>query len=181
MHPRAHDPPAHQLHRAHAPLSLCAALLTLSDSRTPETDDSGGLAESLLLSAGHTVVLRDLLPDDLEAAKLWLTRVRSRSDVDLVLLNGGTGISPRDRTVEAVQALLDRQIPGFGELFRWLSYRSIGAAAMASRALAGVMGRKLLFCMPGSPSAVRLAMESLILPEAGHLVGELQKDRPPGV
>ncbi len=99
----------------------------------------------------------------------------AREDVDLVLINGGTGVTRRDRTYEAVSRLLEKTLPGFGELFRMLSYRAIGAAAMASRATAGTLNGKLVFCTPGSPAAVQLAMETLILPEAGHLVGELRR------
>ena len=163
-------------HRAAGPARLRAAILTVSDSRTAATDRSGDLLARELDAAGHLVTQRDILPDEPEQVRVWLAQTAARDDVDLILLNGGTGISRRDRTYEAVSSLLERTLPGFGELFRLLSFEEIGAAAMASRAVAGTMGDKLVFCTPGSPAAVKLAMERLILPEAGHLVGELRKD-----
>ena len=167
--------PPHHHHRARAPKSLRAAVFTVSDTRTVDTDISGRLMEELLQAAGHTVAVRELIPDDPERVRRRLVEITTDKNLDLILLNGGTGISPRDRTFEAVSGLLDCKLPGFGELFRSLSYQQIGAAAMASRAQAGVLGHTVVFCTPGSPDAVRLAMESLILPEAPHLVGELQK------
>jgi molybdenum cofactor biosynthesis protein B len=128
----------------------------------------------LLEKAGHAIARRDLLPDEPDQVRRWVED-RSREEIDLLLLNGGTGISRRDRTHEAVRALLERELPGFGELFRWLSYREIGSAAMASRALAGLVNGRVVFSMPGSPAAVRLAMEELILPEGPHLVAESRR------
>jgi molybdenum cofactor biosynthesis protein B len=150
-------------------------VLTVSDSRQAGTDRSGDLMVDRLTARGHVIALRSLLPDDPEPVRAWLVDAAARDDVDLALLSGGTGISRRDRTYEAVAGLLERTLPGFGELFRMLSHREIGAAAMASRALAGTLGGTVVFCMPGSPAAVRLALDELILPEAGHLVGELRK------
>ena len=167
--------PAHR-HRRAAPAVLRAAILTVSDSRTAATDVSGDLLAEGLQAAGHEVTRRDLLPDEPEQVRAWLAATAARPDVDLVLINGGTGISRRDRTYEAVSALLQRTLPGFGELVRMLSFEEIGAAAMASRAVAGTIGDTVIFCTPGSPAAVKLAFERLILPEAGHLVGELRKD-----
>jgi molybdenum cofactor biosynthesis protein B len=129
-----------------------------------------------LETAGHQVTVREILPDEPGQVRAWLGQTAARDDVDLILLNGGTGISRRDRTYEAVSSLLERTLPGFGELFRLLSFEEIGATAMASRAIAGTMGGTLVFCMPGSPAAVKLALTRLILPEAGHLVGELRKE-----
>jgi len=162
-------------HRASAPLSVRCAVLTISDTRTPGTDESGRLIRSLLEERGHRVVHTAILPDDPGAVQGELRALLFRADVEAILLNGGTGISPRDRTHEAVTALLDRKLDGFGEIFRQLSYREIGAAAMLSRAVAGLAGGRVLFSMPGSTRAVKLAMESLILPEIGHVVGEAGK------
>ncbi len=168
------DPP-HRRHRAAAPAALRAAVITVSDTRTPETDVSGRLMAELLAAAGHRVALTEILPDDPGAVGRRLEELAGGGDVDLILLNGGTGIGRRDATFEAVAGRLDKTLPGFGELFRALSYQEIGAAALASRAIAGVRGRTLVFSTPGSPSAVRLAMERLILPEAPHLAGELRR------
>lgn len=170
--------PAHR-HRLAGPSCLKAAILTVSDSRTAANDVSGDLLARGLTAAGHEVARRDILPDEPEQVRAWLVEITSGGHVDLLLINGGTGISSRDRTYEAVSTLLDRTLPGFGELFRLLSFEEIGAAAMASRAVAGTVGDKMIFCMPGSPAAVKLALERLILPEAGHLVGELRKDQRP--
>jgi molybdenum cofactor biosynthesis protein B len=169
----------HKRHRAAGPSVLRAAVLTVSDTRTAETDVSGKLMADMLTEAGHRLVERQVLPDEPELLVERLRELSGRSDLDLILLNGGTGIAPRDRTIEAVAGVLGRQLPGFGELFRALSYREIGAAAMTSRALAGVLGDKLVFSTPGSPGAVRLAMRELILPEASHLVGQIRSGAPP--
>jgi molybdenum cofactor biosynthesis protein B len=163
-------------HREAGPARLRAAILTVSDSRTARTDLSGDLLATGLDAAGHQVTVRDILPDEPDQVRAWLAHTTTRDDVDMILLNGGTGISRRDRTYEAVNSVLERTLPGFGELFRLLSFADIGAAAMASRAIAGTVGGKLVFCTPGSPAAVKLAMERLILPEARHLVGELCKE-----
>jgi len=174
----AHAPDTpHVAHRRYAPVSLHAAVLTVSDSRTPATDESGALIEELLRAAGHTVASRAIVPDDEGVVGARLEALAATPGIDLVLLNGGTGISPRDRTFEAVRGRLDIELPGFGELFRALSFKEIGAAAMASRAVAGTRGPALVFCMPGSPAAVRLALTELILPEAPHLVGQLRRSR----
>ena len=149
----------------------------MSDTRTPSTDGSGDLMEELAVSAGHRIVGRDLVPDDPGSVRERIQSFANNRDVNLILVNGGTGISAHDCTYETVAGLIDRPLPGFGELFRTLSFQEIGAAAMGSRATAGVVGRVLLFCTPGSPAAVRLAMEKLILPEAPHLVGEMRKEQ----
>lgn len=151
------------------------AVLTVSDTRT-ETDDRSGAAISRLLSeAGHTRLDYRILPDEpqqvAEQVQAWL----QVPELDGVLINGGTGIAPRDRTYEAVAGLLDRRLDGFGELFRMLSYREIGGRAMLSRAVAGIASGKILFAMPGSTPAVTLAMNELILPQLSHLAGELRK------
>jgi molybdenum cofactor biosynthesis protein B len=150
-------------------------VLTISDSKTPETDTSGALIGDLLSGAGHEVVGQAIVRDE-PAQVTAVIRARSADPaVQAFVLTGGTGITSRDSTFEAVEALLDKRLPGFGELFRMLSYQEIGPAAMLSRAQAGVVGRRLLFSLPGSPGACRLALEKLILPELGHLLREVSR------
>lgn len=162
-------------HRSQAPGSLGFAVLTVSDSRTEETDGSGRSIAKLATVAGHRMVTRSIVPDEIEAIRAALQQALLVEDVDVVVVNGGTGLSPRDVTLEAVVPLFERQVPGFGELFRMLSWQQVGAAAMLSRADAAVVGRCLVFVVPGSPKAVELAMETLILPEAAHLLGLLRQ------
>lgn len=150
------------------------AIVTVSDTRTAETDVGGNLAAELCRGAGFTVrsqiILRDE-PDEVSArVKSWA----GSGDIDAVLLTGGTGLSRRDTTVEAVSRLFEKTIPGYGELFRALSFAEVGAAAMLSRANAGTVGSTVVFTMPGAPAGVRLALEKLILPELAHLVSQLQ-------
>lgn len=165
----------HREHREKAPRSLSLAVITVSDTRTPETDDSGRLIAELCRAAGHIVRSHQIVPDEPDRVRDELHRALERADVQVVLVDGGTGLSPRDRTFEAIAGMLDRRIDGFGELFRALSYQQIGAAAMLSRAVAGLSRGKPVFSMPGAPAAVRLAMEKLILPELGHIVAEADK------
>jgi molybdenum cofactor biosynthesis protein B len=160
-------------HHATARRGLRVAVITVSDTRTEATDDSGALLVELLAKAGHRVALRRIVKDDV--AQIRAALLAGLEEADAALLNGGTGISPRDVTLEAVEPLLDKPLPGFGELFRALSFQAIGSAAMASRALAGVRGGKPVVAMPGSPQAVQLAMERLVLPELGHLAAEAVK------
>jgi molybdenum cofactor biosynthesis protein B len=157
--------------------SICArcAIITLSDTRTTETDKSGRRIRELLESAGHSVSRHQLIPDDLSALHELLTDMLASPNLDAVLTNGGTGISRRDTTIEVVETHLDQTLPGFGELFRMLSWQEIGSGAMLSRAVGGIARGKLLFAMPGSTGAVELAMTKLILPELKHLVHELRK------
>jgi molybdenum cofactor biosynthesis protein B len=150
-------------------------VLTVSDTRTPETDIGGQLIEDSLRKAGHEVLERAILPDDPPRIRAFLERALGRSEVGAVLLTGGSGVSPRDRTPETVAPLLERPLPGFGELFRSLSFEEVGPAAMLSRALGGVAGRAVVFVLPGSPQAVRLALERLIVPELAHIVGQLRR------
>ena len=165
-------------HRAHhrlSPRHLSAAVLTVSDTRTDESDRSGRLIRARLERAGHRVAETLIVPDEPRRIRsvvgVWLRR----SDLDALILTGGTGVSPRDRTIEAVERLLDKRLEGFGELFRYLSYGQVGSAAFLSRAMAGVAGGKALFSLPGSEKAVALAMDRLILPELPHLVQQLRK------
>jgi molybdenum cofactor biosynthesis protein B len=164
-------------HRDHAPVSVTCAVLTVSDTRTLETDTGGALATSLLEEAGHPVALRLVAPDEPAEIGARLDEALAHPDVRAVVLTGGTGVAPRDRTPEAVEPRLDRVVPGFGELFRQLSYAEIGPAAMLSRALAGIVAGRVVFVLPGSRGALRLAFEKLILPELGHLAGEARKAR----
>ena len=149
--------------------------MTVSDSRTEQTDRSGQAARRMLEDAGHRISHHCILPDEparvREQAERWL----ALDDCDVIVVNGGTGISTRDRTYEALAGLLDKRLDGFGELFRALSYEQVGSAAMLSRAVGGVARGKLLFSVPGSTLAVELALEKLILPELGHLLAELRK------
>jgi molybdenum cofactor biosynthesis protein B len=148
---------------------------TISDSKTPDTDTSGQLIRDLLTAAGHEVVGARLVRDEPAEVQAVVRAACEDPGVQAIVLTGGTGITARDRTFEAIDALLDRRLPGFGELFRMLSFQEIGAAAMLSRAQAGVRAGRLVFSLPGSPGACRLALERLILPELGHLVREVSR------
>lgn len=160
---------AHTEHKARAKDPVAARVVTCSDSRTPETDASGKLICDLLAKDGHTVLGYEVVPDDPARIRALLEAAIADGGARVVILNGGTGISRRDSTYEVVAALLEKRIDGFGELFRALSYREIGSAAMMSRAVAGVAGGCVLVSVPGSLAAVRLAMEELILPELRHM------------
>jgi molybdenum cofactor biosynthesis protein B len=162
-------------HRAYAPKSVQCAVLTVSDSRTRATDSSGQLIQEKLEAAGHKVVERGLVRDDPAEVRHAVVRAIALAEVDAVLVTGGTGVSPRDGTPDAIEPLLHKKLDGFGELFRLLSFEEVGAAAMLSRALAGTARRTAIFVMPGSSAAVRLAMERLILPELAHIVGQLRR------
>lgn len=164
--------PIHEQHQQQAPMSLSVAVITVSDTRTVETDTGGQTAIDLLLAAGHTLAERFIIKDEPEPMRRLLRQLVVRQDVAAVLLTGGTGISGRDQTFETVSALLDKPLPGYGELFRQLSYADIGPAAILSRATGGVMQQKIVLTMPGSPNAVRLAMEKIIVPQLRHLVRE---------
>ena len=161
-------------HRRSKPGAVACAVLTISDTRTLETDESGRLTRDLLERAGHRIVHTAILPDDPERVGMEVTALLLREDVEAVLINGGTGISPRDRTHEAVSALLEGRLDGFGELFRMLSYQEVGAAAMLSRAAAGVARGKVLASLPGAPAAVELGMARLLIPELAHMVDLLR-------
>ena len=151
------------------------AVVTVSDTRTLETDRGGQLIVDLLTAASHTVSARDVIPDDPSRIAPLLKELAARDDVDAILLTGGTGIGSRDQTFETVSGLLTKTLPGYGELFRMLSFDQVGPAAMLSRAIGGVIGTKILLTMPGSPAAVQLAMDRLIVPELGHLVREARR------
>ena len=162
-------------HRAQAATAVPCFVLTVSDSRTLATETSGRTIAELLEAAGHVVVGRDLVKDEPHQVTDAIRGQIGRGQARVIITTGGTGISKRDSTYEAVTALLDKRLDGFGELFRMLSYHDIGAAAMLSRATAGVAAGCAVFMLPGSEAAVRLAMDKLILPEIGHVVRELTK------
>ena len=162
-------------HREAAPETVRVALLTISDTRTPETDTGGDIAEELLRRAGQRVVERRIVRDEVSGIRNSLIDLLARSDVDAVITTGGTGISARDTTYEVVDRMIEKRLDGFGEIFRMLSYEEIGAAAIMSRALVGAVGTKLVASLPGSRNAVRLAVEKLLVPELSHIVFELRK------
>ena len=154
--------------------SVCCAVVTVSDTRTVESDRSGQIIQALLTEAGHRVADYRIVPDEPDRIADLCQTLAQRADVDAIVLTGGTGIAPRDTTYDAIAALLEKTLPGFGELFRQLSFQEIGSRALASRAVAGVVQSTLVFSLPGSSKAVTLAMEALILPELPHLVSLLQ-------
>jgi len=164
-----------QQHRQQAPASLGFGVLTVSDSRDETSDVSGPKIRQLITAAGHRVVEAILQPDHSVEIRWAVQGLLANPEVDVIVITGGTGLSPRDVTLEAVVPLFERPIEGFGELFRMLSWEQVGAAAMLSRATAGVVGTRALFLLPGSPKAVELAMARLILPEVAHLVGLLRR------
>ena len=164
----------HHAHHRHAAASVACAVVTVSDSRTPETDVSGTRIRTALEEAGHRVVSYDILPDEPARIREHVERALANPDVWAVIVNGGTGIAPRDTTYEALTSLFEKRLDGFGELFRMLSWEQVGSAAMLSRAAAGVARGKILASLPGSPDAVTLAMERLLVPELGHIARLLE-------
>ena len=162
-------------HKAAGPASVRCFVLTVSDTRTADTDTSGAAIADLLTGAGHAVVGRALVKDDADYVRETIVRQLANPDVQAIISTGGTGITSRDSTYEAISALLQKRLDGFGELFRMLSYEQIGAAAMMSRACAGLAAGRIVISLPGSEAAVRLAMERLIVPELGHLVQQANR------
>jgi molybdopterin adenylyltransferase len=162
-------------HKLHAPLSVRCFIVTVSDTRTEDTDTSGHAIAELLESTGHHIAGRVIIKDEAALVRSTIERQLASGDVDVIITTGGTGISARDTTFEAVDAMLEKRLPGFGELFRMLSYQQIGSAAMMSRATAGISARHILVALPGSEAAVRLAIDKLLLPEIGHLVQQARK------
>ena len=166
---------SHVEHKAHAPASVRCYVLTVSDTRTPDTDTGGAAIRELLESAGHQVSGHDIVRDEPDDVATRVAERLGDERTQVIITTGGTGITSRDGTYEAVQGLLEKHLDGFGELFRMLSFQDIGSAAMMSRATAGTANGKAVFVLPGSPSAVRLAMTRLILPELGHVVQQLRR------
>lgn len=155
-------------------MTVNCAVITVSDTRSPETDRSGQVIKQLLTDAGHAVAAYTILKDEPAQIRAQMEELALRPDLDALIFNGGTGIAPRDTTYDAIEGLLEKTLPGFGELFRFLSYQEIGSRAIASRAIAGVYKTKLVFSVPGSTNAVKLAVQQLILPELVHLVSQLR-------
>lgn len=162
-------------HERHREVNAKVAVITVSDSRDKESDASGKAAESLLASDGHRVVFRKIVKNDIDLIRALVWELAQDPELEVILTLGGTGISSRDVTVEAVSNLFDKRIEGFGELFRRLSYEDVGEAAMLSRAVAGTVSGKVVFCLPGSESAIELAVQKLILPGLGHALWEANR------
>lgn len=165
-----HAPDAPREHRAAAPAALRVAVLTVSDSRKPSNDASGDLAAGALEAAGHTVAWRRLVRDEAADIAAAVRDALEDAAVDALVATGGTGVAPRDVTIETARPFFDKELPGFGELYRMLSWQEIGSAALASRATAGIAAGKPAFFLPGSPAAVDLAVSKLVAPELAHLV-----------
>lgn len=165
-------------HRSEAPDVVRCFVLTVSDTRTLEDDKGGALIQQLLEKAGHQIVARNIVKDEATLITSAVQDARDGiADPEVIIVTGGSGIGPRDVTPEALRPLLTKELPGFGEVFRVLSWHEVGPATMLSRAFAGVLGRTLLFVLPGSTNAVQLAMKKLIVPELGHLVREVRPER----
>jgi len=162
-------------HKALAPRSVRCFVITVSDTRTDATDTSGRAIAALLEAAGHDVAGRAIVKDDPDLVRGTIEQQLANSDVQVIITTGGTGITSRDSTYEAIDALLQKRLDGFGELFRMLSYEQIGSAAMMSRASAGLVSGRIIVSLPGSEAAVRLAMERLLIPELGHLVQQASR------
>ncbi|MEE8493822.1 MAG: MogA/MoaB family molybdenum cofactor biosynthesis protein [Nitrospirales bacterium] len=167
--------PSHKEHKENAPRRVSCLVITCSDTRTVDTDTSGQLIRRLLSEHGHQVVGSHLIKDEPEEIRRLIEAASADDAVQAIIINGGTGLSRRDSTFEAIDGMLEKRLDGFGELFRYLSYKEIGSSSMMSRATAGLVRGRIVFSTPGSESAVRLAMEQLILPELGHIVRELTK------
>ena len=167
--------PSHVEHKEKGPIHAGCGVITVSDTRTEATDTSGQLIRNLLAERGHAVKAYHIVPDEPSRIAPLLKTLLSAEGIDAVIVNGGTGVSRRDVTFDAICGMLEKTLPGFGEIFRILSYEEIGSAAFLSRATAGTVGGRVLFSVPGSSGAVRLAMEKLILPELGHLLAEIRK------
>ena len=164
-----------QEHKSHAPTSVSCFVLTVSDTRTEANDTGGQAIRELLQSGGHTVTGHAIVRDEPDEVTVTVRTELANGQSQVIITTGGTGITSRDGTFEAIDRLLDKRLPGFGELFRMISFEEIGPAAMLSRATAGAVARKAIFVLPGSPDAVRLAMTKLILPELGHVVQQLSR------
>lgn len=162
-------------HKAQAPRQAGCVVITCSDTRTPESDTSGYRIMHMLKDAGHTVVSYQLIKDEPSKIKSAIKKAVTNKKVQAIIINGGTGISKRDSTFEAVDGMLEKRLDGFGEIFRTLTYQEIGSPAIMTRATAGTYKGRIVFSTPGSENAVRLAMEKLILPELGHILQQLSK------
>ncbi len=170
-HEHTHDHEEEHGHHAHDVDQLGVAILTVSSSRTLDSDPSGDAIEAAVEAEEHLVVTRELVGDSHDTVQQNIDALTNRRDVDILISTGGTGVTPDDVTIEAVRPLMDKQLPGFGELFRLLSYDEIGSRVVATRAMAGIVDGVPVFCLPGSENAVTLGVEEIVLPEAGHLAG----------
>ena len=166
---------SYQEHKKEAPRGVGCAVLTISDSRTERDDESGRLIREKLGQNGHEVRSYSIIKDDVGSIKERISGLLKEDGIQVIITSGGTGVSRRDVTVEAVASILKKELAGFGELFRFLTYQELGTASIMSRALAGVVRGKVIICLPGSLGAARLAMDKIILPEIGHLVREATK------
>jgi molybdenum cofactor biosynthesis protein B len=162
-------------HRAAAEHRMRCAVLTVSDTRTEKTDTSGNFIKQSLLDSEHIIVAYQIVPDEPSQIGPLLDEWTANPEIQVIISNGGTGIAARDTTYDVVASKIEKRLDGFGELFRMLSWSEVGAAAMLSRAVAGVIGQTVIFSLPGSSNAVRLGMEKLILPEMAHVVFEINK------
>ncbi len=170
-----HGSTAPNEHKARGPLSIGCGIITCSDTRTPETDKSGQLIREFLTTEGHRIDAYHVVKDEPADVRELVQELGKNKALGAIIINGGTGISQRDSTFEVIDGLLEKRLVGFGEIFRSLSYKDIGSPAILSRATAGLYQGKVIFSIPGSSGAVRLAMEALIIPELPHIVGEMQK------
>jgi len=161
-------------HKEKAAKSLGIMVITVSDTRVETTDQSGQVIKEMLVGVGHRIVGYQIVKDEPNEIENLLRQTLGRKDLEVIILNGGTGIAPRDGTYEVVDRLMQKRLDGFGEIFRYLSYQDIGSAAIMSRACAGIAGDKVMISLPGSKGAVQLAMGQLVLPEMGHMVSQLR-------
>jgi molybdenum cofactor biosynthesis protein B len=166
---------SHNHHPRAQKVSATFALLVTSDSRTPETDETGKLAKKLLSEAGHEVVEYGIVPNDADKIKDWLVDIIENSETQIIITSGGTGIGSVDKTVDTAKKLFEKELPGFGEYFRRLSYDEVGTAGLMSRSTAGVVNKKIIFCLPGSRGAMKTALNQIILPGIGHMIWELNR------
>jgi len=162
----------YQEHKREAPQSVGCAVLTISDTRTEQDDESGELIKQKLSESGHRVMAYALLKNEAESLQKKVHELLTRQEIQVIITCGGTGLGSRDVSVETISSILEKKLDGFGELFRSLSYQEIGTASIMSRAMAGVAGGRVIICLPGSLGAARLAMDKIILPEIGHMVRE---------
>ncbi len=165
----------YQEHKHKAPKSVSCAVLTISDTRTEQDDESGRFVRQKLSETGHQVILHCILKNEADSIKHKIHELLKEEEVQVIIIIGGTGVSRRDVTIETIHPILEKELDGFGELFRFLTYGEIGTGSIMSRAIAGIAERKVILCLPGSPEAAKLAMDNIILPELGHLVMEATK------
>jgi molybdenum cofactor biosynthesis protein B len=166
---------SHDHHPRDQNVKATFALLVTSDSRTPETDETGKLAKKLLSEAGHEVVEYGIVPNDSGNIIEWIATITETSETQIIITSGGTGIGSVDKTVDIARVLFEKELPGFGEYFRRLSFDEIGMPGLMSRSTAGIINKKIIFCLPGSRGAMRTALNEIILPSIGHMLWELNR------